>query len=1380
MKMTVIRCIREARIKASSIWLVRMVPCCLTFCLLNSSVGAQTPLRAPAGPVVLRSGDGISSSAHRAAVQNNGRFLGWKFATLSKQDTKKWQRRSAQARYLPTGEVHHGLAQTQGGMLAQSGFANAGFLARPRLPAGYIPTAITSGDFNDDGRMDFAISNGGDNTIYVFLGNGDGTFKVPEILYTQGQSPTWITSVKLRKNGHLDLAVTDGDSNTVEVFPGNGDGTFQPSTQTLLPQIPSFILAADFNNDSNQDLVIGLVLDTDATEPQIEVLLGNGTGGFSGTVFSPGITISPEGPVPTDWIAIGDVNSDGYLDFVTTVTGALYASYLNQAGTGLSFVNFFGYGHDGPDVPLVVGLGDMDEDGCLDAVRLGDLGLLTIAKGSCDGNFAQDPNPTAMVGDLDPAIQVVDVNGDGHLDVVGSAVFYPTVENPEAGAEAGYLLSVLKGDGKGNLAVAQTYRGGTSAYSFVVADFNGDNRPEILTADSGENQVSVFTNDGTGDYGSPQGATIGYTFGPVNAPDSQSPMEVADLNGDGKPDLLLVEYGEQLGSPPELTALMNDGSGKFLPPARTSITVGESIPIPVFIAGAFRSEAKQDVVYINKYDGLNSVFYVAYFAGNGDGSFNPPVTLTTLPNPLNLVAGDFNKDGKLDFAVMGTDSTGQEWEFDVFLGHGDGTFTQLPAQLFPMLGTDSPQQLFAVDLNHDGKLDLLVGLNTNLGWVGSGDDLIEVLGKGDGTFQTPTTLISHFGAVAVADVNQDGYPDLIQNRDPNGDFGQNGFLYQPGITVYLGSADGTFHQQPSYDLPGVTQPSFNPALVGDFNGDGIPDIAERCWIAPPWAFLIEPRLVILQGVGDGTFIVTDHTYQLQAASYPLIGADFNGDGATDLVELTGLTSSFSTIPAAPAPALDISLDSNPVVGNNGKARIALDLPAPSSETVTLSSSDPAIQLPASIHFNAGQQTQDVSFTLGSGFDVTHLFALYATLGTQSAVVFGSRPNANAQVGVTAQLSYPQTPQSTDVTVEPGETFEMFFGITSVGGYSGTFSSLKCSGLPAGASCLFSADSIPILPGQTETVSVTITTSTSTPFGRQNVTVSGTDGFVVAAATFKMGVGDFSLSINPTTIVVGPSGNFVATMSSSSTYGLNEPLSFVCNGLPAGALCGPETTLYTPGPSVGFGFNYSQLAPNDYPVQIVGTADIVSHTTNAILRVGDFTASLDKTTATLAGGQSATFNVTLTSVNHYTSSITVFCQSPEYTVTCAVSGSPATLTDDGTTTVQLTVTDTASARESHHAVWRSPPGGFLLPSLVLLCFLGGRRKAGPLLALIAAAALATILSCGGGSGGNGGGPPPPPPPPPPQTVKISVGAQAALSQNDSNNQKTIGPIIITLN
>ena len=82
--------------------------------------------------------------------------------------------------------------------------AGAGFDFRGSLPTGYIPTSIVKGDFNQDGHMDVAITNGGDNTVYVILGNGDGRFQVPEILYTRGQFPVWITAVSLRNNGILE------------------------------------------------------------------------------------------------------------------------------------------------------------------------------------------------------------------------------------------------------------------------------------------------------------------------------------------------------------------------------------------------------------------------------------------------------------------------------------------------------------------------------------------------------------------------------------------------------------------------------------------------------------------------------------------------------------------------------------------------------------------------------------------------------------------------------------------------------------------------------------------------------------------------------------------------------------------------------------------------------------------------------------------------------------------------------------------------------------------------------------------------------------------------------------------------------------------------
>ncbi len=1356
----------------------------------------QTISRAP---IALDQGNTKLRSARQFAIKRNGRFFGWKFSRQSRQDTRKWQRarHGTNPGFNPLGaSVNFPIGRVQIGPYSSStsGFGNVGFGLRPGLPVGYIPTAVTYGDFNEDGKLDFAVSNGGDNTVYVFLGNGDGTFKVPEILYTQGQAPNWITAVRLRTNGHLDLAITNGDSNTVEIFPGNGDGTFQPSTQVPLPQIPTFILATDANADGNQDLVVGLVIDQNATEPQFAVLLGNGASGFSSTVYSPAIYGNPDGPVPTGWVAAGDLNNDGYVDFVTTITGGIFIPYISQSGKSFVLGNYLGYN----DGPMVVGLADMDEDGCLDAVQFGTLGLVTIAKGTCDGNFVQNPDPSAMVGDLDPAIAIADIDGDGHLDVIGSAVYYPLADNPAAGKEAGYLLSVLKGDGKGNLSTAQVYRGGADAYSFVVADFLGNNHPDILTADSLEDQLTLFSNDGTGNYGPPQGETIGYpnAVGPVNAPDNQSPTEVADLNGDGKPDLFLVEYPLALGGPPQLTAILNDGTGNFLPAVRSPITGESPFPVPVFVSGTFRNTAAPlDVIYVNTYSALGGPFNVLYFAGNGDGTFAAPVILATLYGPQRIVAGDFNNDGKLDFAIFGTQSTGLNWELDISLGHGDGTFSQLPPQLFPIASSYltgfpmSAQQLFAVDLNHDGRLDLLIGLNANIGWVPSGDDLLEALGNGDGTFHTPTVLLPHFGAVAIADLNRDGFPDLIQDRDPKTDISQSLFS-APGVTVYLGSATGAFAQQPSYDLPGVTIPSFNPALVGDFNGDGIPDIAARYWVTQPPAFLIEPRLCILQGRGDGTFIVTGHQYQLPAASFPFVGADFNADGMTDLVELTGLTSSFHTIPAAPGPALDIVLVSSPIIGNTGSAMVTLDLPATSVQTVTLSASDPAIHLPASLQFSAGQQTRSFSFTLGSGFDTTHVFALYAKLGTQTAVTYGTKPNPNLVTGVSAALWEPSSPfpltSSSVVSIEPGENLNLVFGLTSEGGYSGTFSSLACNGLPTGASCSFSNNSLPILPGGSAGTTVAINTSPSTPFGMNTVTISSSDGFVTPSGSFSLGIGDFSFNITPTTIVVGPSGNAVATVTANSTFGLNEPLSFTCTGLPVGTQCGPNSFLYTSGGTTGFGVSHNQLPVADYPFQVVGTADIVSHTMNAVLRVGDFAASLDKIAATVTAGQSATFNLTLTSVNHYTSSITVSCNSPSTSLTCSLSGSPAALGAGGTAVVQLTVNNISSSNRTRKTASKSL-GVFNFLALILpISVVIRSRRQKQLLIVLVAVALLGMNACGGGAGvgtsggggggggnggGSGGGN---------QTVSLSIVAQAAMTVSDSFNQKTLPPIVITLN
>ena len=79
--------------------------------------------------------------------------------------------------------------------------------------------------------------------------------------------------------------------------------------------------------------MVGLTVASDETQPQFEVLLGNGAGGFASTVFSPAISFPNGDEVPTTWIAAGDLNKDGFMDFVVTAnTEQFFVPYLNQSG----------------------------------------------------------------------------------------------------------------------------------------------------------------------------------------------------------------------------------------------------------------------------------------------------------------------------------------------------------------------------------------------------------------------------------------------------------------------------------------------------------------------------------------------------------------------------------------------------------------------------------------------------------------------------------------------------------------------------------------------------------------------------------------------------------------------------------------------------------------------------------------------------------------------------------------------------------------------------------------------------------------------------------------------------------------------------------------
>lgn len=243
--------------------------------------------------------------------------------------------------------------------------SSPGIRFRPSIPAGETPVSVATGDFNNDGHMDYVIANGLTSDLWIYLGRGDGTFELPKIIpLTRGESPIYLVAADLRGNGKLDLVVAEFDTSTVGVLLGKGDGTFDFEKTYTLPQPPSALAIDDFNHDGKLDIAAVLyTVNNVAPVAYFATLLGDGTGTFG----TPEITYNQGFDSTVMNISSGDVNNDGFPDVVIAGPGNENSQiYLNN-GDGtfrpgqVLMVN-------GPaDLLLDARLGDFDGDGCVDA-----------------------------------------------------------------------------------------------------------------------------------------------------------------------------------------------------------------------------------------------------------------------------------------------------------------------------------------------------------------------------------------------------------------------------------------------------------------------------------------------------------------------------------------------------------------------------------------------------------------------------------------------------------------------------------------------------------------------------------------------------------------------------------------------------------------------------------------------------------------------------------------------------------------------------------------------------------------------------------------------------------------------------------------------------
>ena len=751
------------------------------------------------------------------------------------------------------------------------------------------------GDFNNDGIPDVAAINAvgyaPNNTITIFLGNGNGTFTVSSTNPALGMNPSGITTADVNGDGNADLVVSQMDSSgsgQVLVFSGNGNGTFTlASPFTSVGSTAATIIPADINSDGNMDLVL-----SGNGQGGVTILLGKGDGTFTVVV---GPTQAGEASV-----SVADVNNDGFPDMVFGAATTSYLTVFRGNGDGT-----FNAAPAGPNANLQVGglaIGDFNHDGISDIVyAIPGTTAVGLLFGKGDGTFVQTSATAAYGYDFNGNFVVADFDGDGWPDVLTVDLSGRTVEDsltrPTETATVSASVSIPVA---GMHLAAASYHGDSNYNTGVSKTIPLWGVPPAtatsLTLTSGGTTVSsvgpgsVVTLTGTVTAG---GSPV--TAGQVNFCDGSATI-CSDIHLLGNVALssngtAAFKFVPGPGTHNYKAVFVENGYGLSSTSAAASLTVSAApvaysdttaisasgspgnYSLTATVVGYGGSAAPTGTIsFLDTSFGNTSLGTVALGTSIAGTGLRLLQTTTTTSNPIAETAGDFNGDGIPDIAMLWAGGLyGGPYSITIYLGKGDGAFITGATIALTLPGEAIPS-IITCDFNADGKQDLAV-LSLNLG--GNNTNYVTtLLGSGDGNFSTMQTskgldvlgeggdVIT--GTMVAADFNGDGKMDIAVV----------GACVVPtcGAAILLGKGDGTFAGTGT--IYGSDQ-SWSMAATGDFNGDGIPDLVAVNFFAPAGS-------TVLLGKGDGTFVVKQPGVSVDNFAKGIQSGDFNGDGVFDL------------------------------------------------------------------------------------------------------------------------------------------------------------------------------------------------------------------------------------------------------------------------------------------------------------------------------------------------------------------------------------------------------------------------------------------------------------------------------------------------------------------